>query len=198
MERDIYGDVVSEFTEKYGFEKAKTIEHILDLFASDEFHDFDKDGMCISCSREKIHQLQENVCVEISDEDGNVLLELLYENGINNGTRLNDYRIDPSKSFTEAGRSFDILKDIALDEKKMRAIGIIKNDFDLKKAQALLDNVKPEIMKLIKDKSYDDYVTGGGTNKTNKHYRDSFEKFTSKGLYWIGVYETVTTTANFY
>lgn len=39
--------------------------------------------------------------------------------------------------------------------------------------------------------SYDDYVTGGGTNITNKYYKDEFQKIKEFGIFWNIIYEEV-------
>lgn len=36
-----------------------------------------------------------------------------------------------------------------------------------------------------------DYVTGGGTNITNKYYKDEFQKIKEFGIFWNIIYEEV-------
>lgn len=192
MYEDLKEDCISEI----GIENFKKVDKILELFDSEPFEDLEQDGITVSCCTEKLHQLQENVCVSIYNDDFEV--ELLYENGINNGTQLNDYSINPTKSFTRASREYEIVTGVELDMDQIKqwekATG---KKCSIQKAQILLDRHKPEIMKLIKDQNYDNYVTGGGTNKTDSYYRKKKDELKDMGVFWKVITKTEETIADF-
>ena len=154
------------------------------------FGDLETDDFTITCSIEKINVLQENVCVSITGKGFEI--ELLYENGVNNGTQLNEYSINPTSSFTNETRTYEEVCDVELDMEMTKALGL-----SVERAQMMLDNNRSNIMKNIKEKNYDYYVTGGGTNKTNRHYKSEDDKLHDLGLYWNYVTKTHTISANF-
>ncbi len=192
----MFEDFKEECINELGEQNYKKIEKVLELFDSEPFEDFEKDGVTVSCSREKINQLQENVCVSIYNDDFEI--ELMYENGINNGTQLNDYAINPNDSMTNVKREYDVIIGLELDidaiDAWSRRTGI---KYSITKAQALLDNETPEILKLIKDQNYDNYVTGGGTNKTDNYYQNKRNGLNDRGLYWKTKTKTHSVPANF-
>ena len=144
-----------------------------------------------------MHQLQENVCVSISNEDFEI--ELLYENGINNGALLNEYSINPLESFTNDTREHEVIVDIVLDIEVLKGwASYAGRDLVMKKAKILLHNNKAKILEMIRNESYDNYVTGGGTNKTNSFYKEKMKEFTYNGIqYWKVKTKTETAQAYF-
>lgn len=193
-----YEDLKQDCISEIGIENFEKVNKILELFDSEPFEDLEQDGITVSCSTEKIHQLQENVCVSIYNDDFEV--ELLYENGINNGTQLNDYSINPTNaaSFTSAKREYEVVTGLELDRDQIRMWELrTGRKCSIEKAQILLDNHKSEIMKLIKEQNYDNYVTGGGTNKTDSYYKNKKNELQIRGVFWKVVTKTEETTANF-
>jgi len=193
----MFEDLKEDFIVEFGEENFKKIESILDLFESEPFCDFEKDGITVSCSREKINQLQENVCVSISCDDFDI--ELLYENGINAGTRLNEYRINPASSFVNDKREYEVITGIELDIDAIdRWSAMTGKEYSLQKAEFMLINNRDSILKLIKNQNYDNYVTGGGTTKTDRYYDQKKSELNERGLFWKVKTRTEVTTANFF
>lgn len=194
----MFEDFKLECIDELGVKVYQEIEFILELFESEPFEDLEKDDITVTCYTEKINQLQENVCVEIDKEDS-FKIELLYENGINNGTQLNDYKINPSSSFMNATREYEIIEDIELDIEQLESWSVrTGRKYSIQKAQILLDNNRGDIMKLIKNQNYDNYVTGGGTNKTDDYYSKKKEELNMQGIFWKCKIKTETTTADFF
>ncbi len=67
----------------------------------------------------------------------------------------------------------------------------------INQVEILLDNHKSEIMKIIKEQNYDNYVTGGGTNKTDSYYKNKKNELQIRGVFWKVITKTEETTANF-
>lgn len=185
-------DLINEL----GADNFEKIDFILDILDNEPFYDFEKDGITVSCYHEKIHQLQENVCVSISCNDFEI--ELLYENGINNGTQLIDYRINSEFSFTRDKREYEVITGIELDIKSMEIWSFNSGKkYSLEKAEILLSNHRNEILKLYKEQNYDNYVTGGGTNKTDSYYEKKISELHDSGIFWKFITRTEETVANF-
>lgn len=194
---DIWMDLVEELKEELPLKDFNEIDKVLDTISRWETEeDFSMNGYDISFSFEKIHALQRNVCINISND--NFELELLFEDGINNGTELNEYSINPAFSFTSEKREIEILKDIELDEHAIELYELSEGRKVCRtKAQILLSQHKPEIKKLIRNQNYDNYVTGGGTSKTNRYYKNKFNTLEAIGVFWKATYETIEVDANF-
>jgi len=194
----MYKDFEEDFKENYSDDEFNIIDRLLfELFENN----FDEKKVVsgewdISVSVEKINSLQENIFISFSKDDNNFSLE--YENGINNGTQLNDYSFN--SDLKPLCRIQDILDDIVLDKEKIQLwqnekIGKVV-DVDWKFAQLFLDKHKTEILKILKNQNYDNYATGGGTNKTDSHYKNLKSKFNDKGLFWIVEYKQVESNVN--
>ena len=112
-------------------------------------------GCAISCDTEKHNALQYTHYYEVDfGEQGKFYVEI--ENGINNGTQVNneDWDVD-TKSDT---KTVEVLKDIVLDENFYS-----KNPDLRRKAQALLDSRKAELFTEYRQNNYDNYVTGSNS-----------------------------------
>lgn len=194
---DTWEDLTEELKEDLPSEEFKNIDEVLDRIVRwDTEEDFSMNGYDISFSFEKIHALQRNMCINISNDDFE--LELLFEDGINDGTQLNEYSINPSSSFTSEKREVEILKDIELDEHAIELYELSEGRKVCRtKAQIILDQNKSKIEKLIRNQNYDNYVTGGGTSKTDRYYDKELSNLRSKGVFWKSVYETIEIDANF-
>lgn len=145
------------------------------LYFSKKYH------VNISQSVEKHNVLQYTHYVEIESALLNVVLFLEIENGINNGTVLREFSFE--SDMIPDSRIIDVLDDVVLDELEYK-IG----RFSLEKAKAVFPQYKSEIIKKLKNQSYDNYVTGGGTSKTDKHYNDFFNSLENMGLFWKAIY----------
>lgn len=69
--------------------------------------------------------------------------------------------------------------------------------YSLEKAEILLSNHRNEILKLYKEQNYDNYVTGGGTNKTDSYYEKKISELHDSGIFWKFITRTEETVANF-
>ncbi len=84
----------------------------------------------------------------------------------------------------------------------MRNFGI-DDDTELKPEEAekmlecFLDDMKPKLFELHRKQNYDNYVTGGGTNKTDKYYKDERIKLSDMGVFWEYIYEEKEVDCNF-
>lgn len=54
-----------------------------------------------------------------------------------------------------------------------------------------------ELLELHKKESYDNYVTGGGTVATNKHYKEKFDSYKERNIFFEFVYEDVIVDKNY-
>ncbi len=145
----------------------------------------------INVNVEKHNELQYTYYYTITSElvEGELHLEI--ESGINNGTLILEASV--SSSLKPKFRAVEVFKDIELD--KERILRHTPNE-NLEKAQMMSDNHRAEIIKMHRNQSYDDYVTGGGTNKTDKYYKDFRDGLNNKGLYWQNIYEEVEADVN--
>lgn len=190
--KEAFDDLQQELNEN---RKGKPLFYF-DEFFEDLFEDFDsfkkfevKYHCTVSVSKEKHNELQYTYYFDIYSDliDGELFLEI--ESGINNGTQLLDYSF--GENLLPKSRTVEVLKDIVLDEEKTKKLG-----FSVLKAKAVLSRHKAEILKLIRNQSYDNYVTGGGTNKTDEYYQDKFNSFENMGLFWTEVYEDMEADIN--
>lgn len=188
---EIIEQIEAEFIENYPNRNWEEMNRILDIVSSDFDDKAVSEEYEVYMSREKIHQLQENVFVTITSKDEEVELSLEFENGINNGTQLNEYVF--GDTLKPSARTAEVFKDIELDKER-----VLRNNpkANLEKAQMMLNNYRAEIIKMHKNQSYDDYVTGGGTNKTDKYYRDFRDGLNNRGLFWQNIYEEVEVDIN--
>ena len=191
-----YDDFRSGFIEKYNKEELKEIETLLDTL-------FDQDSGVAkgkiweaSASIEKIHQLQETWYISLSKENGDCDEEvnLTYANGIDSGTELVDYDLDGGCGVPIC-KTIRVIKDVELNkeatERWVNLKGWEFTEITCRKYVALLSNYKDRILKMYKDESYDNYVTGGGTVNTKKHYKSITEELNNKGLFWDTIYEEI-------
>ena len=152
----------------------------------------------INIDVEKIHELQETIYYDIEFEGVEEHLYLEVENGINNGTRLDDSSWgDNLKSDT---KEVEVLKDIIFDENEFNKWysgneenrALVKN-----KAIILFNNNKNMLLKLYREQNYDNYVTGGGTNKTDSYYKDKLNELSNKGVFYEYIFEVIEVQRNF-
>lgn len=188
----MYQELEADFKQKFSIEKWNKLDVVLNKLLDSDFEDMEENGFDISCSKEKVNQLQENICVDIYFEENEI--QLMFENGINNGTQLNDYSLSDDSNLSDIERHHDVIVDVVVDYKKMDLLGI---NYSKEKAEIMLSNNKSNLLKLAKNQNYDNYVTGGGTNKTDSYYKSEKEKLNNKGLYWIYITKTVTVKADF-
>ena len=185
-------DFEIEFIDEFGIDLWKRFDVIWDDIIDGDFEDNEVDGFDISCSKEKVNQLQENICVDITFGDNEI--QLMYESGISNGTQLNDYSINSNSDLSDIDREYEVAIDVVVDYVKMDRLGV---KYSKEKAEMLLSNHKENILNWHHAKSYDDYVTGGGTIKTNEYYRRKKQEINNLGLHWLIVTQTEVVKADF-
>ena len=187
---DVWLDLEGELEGELDCSDFNELNQVLDYIAQDDFgKDFDMYGYDVTYSFEKINRLQRNVCVNISKESFE--LELLFEDGINNGTQLNGYSINPTTSFTQEKRTVDIVTDIKLDLSAIKdyeqRTGSKVNKINAKK---ILGYHRKTIREILRKQSYDNYVTGGNC-KINKHDSEILKSIEERGVFWTPVYGAI-------
>ena len=194
-------DFESEFIEKYSKEEFDEVFAIMDDCLCDEKDFAQGEIWTLSADIEKIHSLQYVYYFTLSKTSENGTDETVtvtYENGINNGTQMEDYCLEGSGVATPT-TTRSVLTDIEMDRHAVERWANNKNitNVNWELAEALLNNAKTEIMKLLNEQSYDYYVTGGGTSKISSHYREKLSKFHNRGLFWQCIYEEIEVDRNF-
>lgn len=198
MERDFE----NEFIEKYSEDEYKKVEYLLDkCLQSSKTDDLENENWSLSVEIEKIHTLQHTYYITLNNKDDvcdpenecEHEINLTYENGIDNGTELRDYSLDGGGG-ASLTKMEEVFSDIEMD---WDTILIHRPKASKKIAQAVFDCNKDDIIKLINKQNYDNYVTGGGTDKTDRYYKDKNNKYHKMGLYWTFVYKETEVNRNF-
>lgn len=154
----------------------------------------------ISVDVEKHNQLQYTYYFEI-DFDTVDIYYIEIENGINNGTQINSQGWGTGTK--PESRTVEVLKDVVFSEEKFKKWCLdkkLKSDvisFFHRQATNMLENKKDFIKEIHRKQNYDNYVTGGGTHKTDKAYNDWYQEFNDKGCFWEFVYEEIEVDPNF-
>lgn len=167
------------------FENSEYFENLMVAISEegDNYSKIEKKFHCeIDCNVEKHNQLQYTYYFTITSEliKGSLYIEM--ENGINNGTKINNISFE--NDFIPKSRTVEVLKDVVLDEER-----VINGGYSLVKAKAVFPNYKKKLLELHNNSSYDNYVTGGGTTKTDNYYNSEYDKIRNMGLFWKYIYE---------
>lgn len=121
---------------------------------------WDKINQKFHCSvdelKEKHNSLQYTHYFTVTSELMEGEMHIVMENGINNGTVIND--VSFNGSFKPASRTIEVLKDIILDSSFYE-----KGSFLERKAKAVLNSNKSKLFEFHRQNSYDNYVTGGNS-----------------------------------
>lgn len=146
---------------------------------------------------EKHHQLQYTYYYDIDFYQEEHFFVVI-ENGINNGTEL----ISAKWGFdsTPNSRTIEVLDDIIFDEEGFElwfSGAEDKKEFVKTKAKFIFESNKKELLKLHKEQSYDNYVTGGGTNKTDNYYSSKHKELKEKGVFYKHIYKEIEVDVNF-
>lgn len=151
----------------------------------------------ISCSTEKHNELQYTYFYDIDfGKEENFYIEI--ESGINNGTRVNS--AEWGTNTLSNTKTIEVLKDVIFNEEKFDDWYSGKEEsraFVKLKAKAIFEREKHKLIELHRKQGYDNYVTGGGTNKTDKYYKDERSKLSEIGVFWEYVYEDKEVDCNF-
>lgn len=151
-------DLLEEVSCERQDKKSKYLEDLIEAIlvdGADYIDEVETKFHCeISVSKEKHNALQYTYYYTISSELIPIDLYLEVEDGINNGTQLNDYSF--TSTLEPKSRTVNIIVDIILDDTQY-----VEGSFFKRKSQAILDRDKSKIFDFIKKNNYDNYVTGG-------------------------------------
>ncbi len=187
-------DFEKKFIEKYSKEEFKDIDKMIeDCLLDKKVKILYGNSWVVIQSVEKINCFQYTHFLSLSKEvdgmnDEEVNLE--YENGINNGTMLRNYSLDGSGGESNT-KMIRVLDDIEIDWE------MINPKVNKKLVKLVFDGNKDEILEIYKKQNYDNYVTGGGTNIIDKHYKEKIQKFNDCGLFWKPIYKKIEVDRNF-
>lgn len=174
-------DFKEDIIVKYSESDLNSILALIDT-AFDDKESGSNDGWEMSLSKEKHDALNYTYHVSLwKADDEDECVELSFYTGIDVGCELIDYSLG-GLSLADKPMMQRVMYDLELDLSK------IKNGVNISLAQIILDGAKEEIMDIYSKQGYDNYVTGGGTSVTNKHYKEKIEKFNNLGLYWNCLY----------
>lgn len=197
---ELLDDIASMRGEKSSTYLENLLEEVLE-FCDGNFSSINKKYHCsVYVSKEKHNALQYTYYYSISSDLINGEINLEVESGINNGTVVNGYSFEGD--LKPKSQTIEVMKDIIFNEEafdwwfSQNNYDIEKRPLTLFKAKALFDNNKDTLLKLHKENSYDNYVTGGGTNVTDRHYDNSYQKLRDKNVFWKYVYEEIEADIN--
>jgi len=192
---DVLTDLVNEIEEKRNGKKSQYFENLIEeiLMNGDDDDNLYKISNKYHCSigvqREKHNQLQYTFYYDITSDLYDIEINLEVEDGINNGTQLNGYSFE--NTLEPSSRTVEILDDIELDEDFY-----LNSHLSVEKARLIFPRYKEKIKKLISNKNYDDYVTGGGTSKTDEYYKSELDEIRDFGIHWICIYKKIEVDLN--
>ena len=209
MEKDFQEELKSQYSPEEVHQFNNWIESI--LCDNTYYRDYkypESDKYEFSLEIEKHDALNFTYFIEIYND--NESINCTFYTGVNVGCELTEYSVNDndfcSSKYDDA--EYEELIDVELDiektteyiRNKPNAIKNVPNEFFkemlLKKAQILLENKKEEIMKIYSNQNYDDYMTGGGTSKTDDYYKQLKRELNELGCYWKCVYQTVICDRN--
>ncbi len=147
----------------------------------------------LSLDVEKQHSLQFYYFMSISKpvlNSDDREISVSYENGINNGTQIIDYCLDGS-SLCSPTKEINVIVGIKPDwQHYENQLNESDNpEFLRRKIKAVIEYREKQILELYKNQNYDNYVTGGGSNVTDKYYGDKFAKLHEQNIWWVKVYK---------
>ncbi len=187
---DITKDFNEDFLDKYSPLDLENVD-ILILRALEDDEASSEGDWESSLTREKHDALNHTYHVSLNKvDDEDEIVEVSFYTGIDVGCELVDYSLGGC-SLAHKPLTQSVMYDLKLD------LARLGEGVDLTLAQYKLNQHKDEIMGIYSKQSYDNYVTGGGTTSTDKHYKGKFERFTNMGLYWECLYREEEFDRNF-
>jgi hypothetical protein len=179
-----FKDFKDDFTHTFPDVDFTTIDALITLALEDDTDSKTLNGWDMSLSREKHDQLNYTYHISLSREDDKCCdeIELSFYTGIDVGCELEHYSLE-GNSLADTPNMQRVLSGLKLDLNRMA------DNVSVNLAQQALDGYKDEIMDIYSKQGYDNYVTGGGTTKTDEHYKNAFAKYHNKGLFWICLFE---------
>jgi hypothetical protein len=203
----------TEFIEKYNENEYLIIEKIINSacecdYVHKNYIEFLGDWEC-TLDIEKLNSLNFNYFIYLYNTKTEGEINLTFGFGVDAPNDCIYYSFDgTSEKYID--KEVRILKDINLDEEKVKNHYLLKNnilknvpnefviDNLLRKARLIFEREKSKILDLYSKQDYDNYVTGGGTFKTNEFYNKEFKKYEDAGLFWDEVYEYEIVDRNLY
>lgn len=178
MEQDFKDDLSA----KYALVECDHIETLFLSCLEDEKELESIYGWESSLTKEKHDALNYSYHISLYREEDEHQIDVTFYTGIDVGCEMVHYSLE-GESITDKPNMVRVLIDLKLDWSR------IDSNVNPKAAQYMLDGNKEHIMEIYSKQNYDNYVTGGGTTKTDSHYKNEFERFNDNGLYWTCVYE---------
>ena len=152
--------LLEEISIERKYKKSKYLENLIEEIFEEGCYDLSKIEKKYHCSiytsKEKHNALQFTLYHTITSDLIKGELNLEIEDGINNGTQLNDYSFE--NALEPEKRTVQVVKDVILDEREYE-----EGSFFKRKSQAILDRDKHLIFEHIRKDNYDNYVTGGNS-----------------------------------
>jgi hypothetical protein len=185
-------DFSEDFIDKYSQEEFEEVEKLILMGIEDR-----KDGelkIWRSCfSREKFDSLNGEILINLSKDglDGyDEEVNLTISDNCDHGNDRVEYCLEGSGLGTDS-RTVPVLDDLELDFESM------STKLSKSMCQVIFDGYKPKILEIYNKQNYDNYVTGGGTNRTDNHYKDELDKYRDLGLRWNLVHKDIEVERNF-
>lgn len=185
---DMMKDFESEVTEKFGAEFYEVMGKFVDSALEKSKGDSGEfEGWTFSSSIEKHDALNYSYhfsAYNDEDFDDECMIDFTFYTGIDVGCELVHYSLDGGSLMSQP-RYVDVLVDLKPDWSRYPDASDIKK----KKIEIILEYHKKKILELYSKQNYDNYVTGGGSERTSTHYKEQFSKYEGMGLFWECVYE---------
>ena len=187
---DMTDDFNEDFAIKYLSRDLDVVWKLIDLALEDD-KDSSKENWESSLCKEKHDALNYTYHISLNKiDDPDEVAEVSFYTGIDVGCELVGYSLGGC-SLAHKPMTQRVMYDIELDLSRMNP------NVNVKAAQAMLSGNKAHIMDIYNKQGYDNYVTGGGTISTDKHYKDKFARLNEQGLYWKCLYREEEFDRNF-
>lgn len=195
-----YGEFTLEFIELFSGEEFEMVDDFITKKLEDTDTEADVVGdWHLSLDIEKINCLNHDYHFSFEKEGREEAVTISFKTGIDVGCEMMDYSLT-GDSCLSIEKTVEVFSHIEIDwssvvnhyntrsQVKAKDKSELPDLFVLK-IENYLKNNKQSIEEKIRNKSYDDYVTGGGNVVCDKHYRSAFEEHESKGFFWNEVHE---------
>lgn len=175
-------DFKEKLASKYKQDECDNIETLIMSCLEDEKELKSDFGWESSLTKEKHDALNYSYHISLYRECDEHEIDVTFYTGIDVGCEMVHYSLE-GECVTDKPMMVSVLVGLKLDW------SMIDSKVNPKAAQSMLDGNNQHIMEIYSKQNYDNYHTGGGTIKTDSHYKDEFERFNKQGLYWTCVYE---------
>lgn len=186
-----YQDFEDDFKLTYPAEELEDVNKLIQLTLESDDSLYKTAGKwTANVSIEKHDALNHSYHITLSkDESEDEEINLTFYTGIDVGCELVEHSFD-GNSMLNTPKTERVLDDLSLD------LSFYKTEILKKNAQIVLNHYKEDILEIYSKQNYDNYVTGGGTSKTNEHYRDKLESYKNRGLHWVCEYKEIEVDRN--